>query len=413
MVRVHKNFAAGMMSGMGFVFMHRGTDLPGPQQLSVNFAQAEMCAPPISRNIAQAYPNPNILQFTDNEALAVFTGFHVVKSNPMTSHDIPSVIDNFKAYEVITGVDITYSSRYLVKNATLVGAASRSPYRIQTGVVLGTDVFNTTVSNSKISKFDYAVDLDKQVTWSSFLPAGHAVVGMTTSNIYVSPYRNQDASDVILASAPASRRPSLAYKWGAGPTFIESSGPNSVVRFEGVKTDTLGQVTYPTIKDEFMLNYDGRNDLLRREGWYKLANGEKALVAQDFFADRLTGDVEQSRVVARLHYLINPPATRLDGKPAYLGLVNPSAAPPIAVADSASVGANGVVAINAIANDSSADGKRVNAYTPARNGNVRLLPDGRLEYRPFPEFRGNDFFDYWVVNREGAPSKARVSISVY
>jgi hypothetical protein len=413
MVRLHRNFAAGMMSGMGYVFMHRGTDLPGLKPLSIGFAAAEMCVPSISRNLDQFYPNPNIQQFTDNEVMAAYVGFHVVKSDSITSHDIPSVIDNFKAYEVVNGIELTYSSRYLVKNATLVGAAYKTQWRRHTGVLFGPNVYGATLVDSKVSKFDYAVDLEKQVSTPSFLPAAHAVIGLVSSNIYVSPFLNRDATDLVLASAPAARRATMAYKWGSGPTFIDQSGTNSIIRFQGVKTDSLGQTAYPLIKDEFILNYDGRNDLMKREGWYKLASGEKALVAQDYFADRLTGEVEQARVVARLHYLINPPTTRLDGKPAYLGLVNPSAAAPSAVDDSVSVAANGVIAIDVLQNDASVDGKRVNSYLPARNGNVRRLPDGRLEYRPYPEFKGQDSFVYWVANREGAPAKARARITVY
>ena len=412
MVRLHRNFAAGMMSGMGYVFMHRGTDLPGARSLPLSFAYGEMCAPAIARNEDQFFDNPSIQQFTENEVIAAFTGFHVVKSNPSTTHDFHSVIDSFKAFEVVNGIELTYSSRYLIKNPRIVGAAYKTQWRTHTGIYLGTNVYAATIIGGAVSKFDYAVNLEKVVTSSTFLPTSYIVAGLATSNTYVGPYRNRDATDLVLASAPSQRRASIAYQWGAGPAFIEKSGANSVLRFAGTKTDSFGSTKYPVAPGEFMLNYTGQNDLMRREGWYKLANGEKAIVAQDFIADRMTGDVEQVRVIARLHYLINPPTTRLDGKPAYLGLVNPNAAGPTARDDSASVAANGAVAIDVLANDSSTDGKRVNGYMHARNGNVRLLADGRLEYRPYADFKGQDSFVYWVINREGAPAKARATISV-
>lgn len=414
MIRMHRNLAAGMMSGMGYVFMHRGTDLAGARPLSLDFINAQLCTPGASRNRDQLLDNPQIQQFTDNEAFAAYTGFHVVKSNPTTSHDMRSVIDAFRAFEVVNGIELTYSSRYLIKNAKLISAAAKTKWRTHTGVDLLTNTFDIAIVNSSVANFDFGVNLAKSVTSSLFAPQSFTVAGLQSTGIRNAVLRGRDGSDQILASAPPPRRAAVAYKWGAGPTFIDKSGPNSVVRFAGSKTDSFGAIRYPMTANEFMLDYAGYNDLMRREGWFTLASGEKALAIADFYSDRMTGEIEQARIVARLHSMIRPPATRMDGAPANLGRLDPFGAPPAAANDQPRVASNGVAVFDARANDRSNDGAlRVNAFTTARHGNVRLLPDGRFEYRPYPDFRGQDQFQYWIVNRQNAPAKATVSVTVY
>jgi hypothetical protein len=107
------------------------------------------------------------------------------------------------------------------------------------------------------------------------------------------------------------------------------------------------------------------------------------------------------------------PSKLVDGSPAFLGTLDPKAGPPTAANDSASVPANGVATIAAFANDRTNDGALLPAsFLHGRNGSVQQLPNGNFEYRPFPDFRGTDKFDYWVRNRQGVVAKATVSLTV-
>jgi hypothetical protein len=407
-VRLHKNLAVGMTGGMGYVFFHRNSDLGSKQPLSPAFVAKSLCMPGAMRFKPQAIDKPNIAQFTDNEAIASEVGFHIVKLSPVEPHDIRSVIDNFKAWEVRTGVDITYTSRYTVKNALLIGAAAETG---TIGVVFGINTYDLAVVNSKISNFDYGVNLLKKTTRTFGPNSRYTLAGVIYSGLRRAPLLNQDPSDQILASTPAATPASVAFGWGAGPVV---PGANALYLYvTGVKTDSSGQTSYPIATKEFMINWTNFKNMVAERGWLTLTTGGKAMVVPEFFSDRLTGEVYQTSFIAKPNSYFPWPSKRLDGTPADQGALDPKAGAPAAANDTASVSANGVVTITALANDKTNDGQLIpSGFTHARNGNVAQLANGSFEYTPYPDFRGVDQFTYWVRNRQGFVSRATVSVTV-
>lgn len=411
MVRLHRNVAVGMTGGVGFIFFHRNNDLGDRFPLAPDFVRGALCTPGSMRFQNQSIDKPAILQFTENEVIASNRGFHVVKERPLEPHDIRSVIDDFKAWEVATGLDITYTSRYTVINSLVIGAkARRNKLHNTYGVVYGRNTYDLAFVNSSVRDFDFGVDLSKVstrvfTTNNRYTLAGVKISGSLRQNIV-----NQDSSDQVLATAPARTAPRLDFVWGTG-LANPSSGVNTNIK--ATKTDSSGRTPYPIAANEFRITFSNVQELMPEIGWWTLANRARATSVPEFFSDRLYGDIHQTRFVIQVPSNFGFPAKLVDGSPGDQGALDVKAGPPSAADDRASVAANGVVKINAFANDRSNDGKLGRAgHTLARNGNVMQLADGSFEYRPFPDFRGTDRFEYWVRNRQGVPAKAAVTIAV-
>jgi hypothetical protein len=153
--------------------------------------------------------------------------------------------------------------------------------------------------------------------------------------------------------------------------------------------------------------------MLKEIGWWTLPTREQATSVPEFFSDRIYGDIHQTRFVLSLPSRFPIPAKRNDGSAADRGALDLKAGPPSPANDTARVAADGSVRINVLANDRSNDGGlNPSGHTLPRNGNVMQRADGSFDYRPFPDFRGTDRFDYWVQNRQGVPAKATVTITV-
>ncbi len=407
-VRLSRNLAVGMTGGIGFVLFHRNNDLGSYKPLSPSFVASSLCMPAALRFDLQGIDKPNITQFTDNEVIASKAGFHVVKPSPQTPHDVRSVIDNFNAWEVKEGVDITYTSRYTIKGGKLYGAQSATG---NTAVKFGHNAYDLAIAGTKIQNFDYGLDLSKAATQIFAPDLQYTAAGVQFAQIRISNYRYQDATDQILAAVPAPVPATLAFAWGAGPA-LALNGPYLMIN--GAKKDSSGLTPYPIVANEFGFKRASFAGLAAERGWYTVnSTSTRALVIPEFYSDRLTGEIFQTSFIVTPTTKYLWPATRIDGTPAFQGIVTTNAKPPAAANDTAQVAANGSVSIPAMANDTTNDGLLLPAgYAPARNGNVSQRADGGFDYSPYPDFKGSDKFDYWVRNRQGLVSRATISITV-
>ncbi len=89
-------------------------------------------------------------------------------------------------------------------------------------------------------------------------------------------------------------------------------------------------------------------------------------------------------------------------------------APPVAVDDTATVAEDGSVSIDAVANDTDADGGAlaIVAVGAAANGTATLAPDGTISYVPATNYNGPDSFSYTVADGIGFTDSGTVSVSV-
>jgi hypothetical protein len=411
MVRLHRNLAVGMSGGTGFIFFHRNNDLGDRFPLTPAFIRGALCTPGAMRFQNQSIDKPAILQFTENEAIASHRGFHVVKDRPLEPHDIRSVIDEFRAWEVQTGLDITYTSRYTIMNSLVIGSKlRRNKVTSSYGIVFGKNTYDLAAVNTTIRNFDYGVDLSKVASRTFTTNNRYTLAGLKFSGSLRQNILNQDASDQVLAAVPPRTTPRIDFKWGTG-LANPKTGVNIAVT--GVKTDSSGKTPYPLAEDEFRVTFTNVQELMKELGWWTLPNKERATSVPEFFSDRLYGDIHQTRFVLRVPDGFGFPARLIDGAAGDQDAIDVKALPPSPSDDAARVAANGSVKINALANDRSNDGGLKPAgYTYPRNGNVTQARDGTFDYRPFPDFRGTDRFEYWVKNRQGVPAKAVVTVTV-
>ncbi|MCB2112017.1 MAG: cadherin-like domain-containing protein [Parvularculaceae bacterium] len=407
-VRLHDNLAAGLPGGVGFVYFHRNNDLGSRFPISPSFARANFCTPAAMRFRPQSIDKPAIAQFTDNEVIAAKEGFHVVKASPIEPHDIRSVIDNFRAWEVKTGVWLTYTSRYTVKNSLLIGASSQSG---TLGVKFGKNTYDLAVVNTTIENFSFGVDLSKVTTRTFGKTSAYTLAGVNFRNIANVKTLAQDASDQIFTRTPSTKSASLKFNWGGGPAYLGARGVFLLV--QGVKSDSSGTTPYPVSTTEFRLNGANFKNMIRDRGWHTLTNGRRATVVPEFYSDRLTGEIFQTSFIAVPPARYRWPSQLVDGSSADQGRLDPKAPAPTARDDSASVSRNGKATIAVLSNDRSNDGGMTpSGYTYPRNGNVTQLANGSFVYEPFPDFSGSDSFTYWVRNRQGVVARATVNVSV-
>ncbi len=411
LVRLHRNLAVSMTGGFGFIFFHRNNDLGSRFPLTPEFARGALCTPGALRFQDQSIDKPAILQFTENEVIASEVGFHVVKDRPLEPHDIRSVIDDFRAWEVWNGMQLTYTSRYTVMNSRLIGAKAR-PFRPRDsiGISFGRNTYDLAAVNTTVRGFDYGVDLSKSASRVFTDNSRYTLAGVRISDSLRQNIANQDPTDQVLTSAPPRVTPRVEFRWGAG-LANPSTGVNTIIA--GEKIDASGRTPYPIVAAEFRTTFSNVQQLIRELGWWTLPNGERATSAPEFFSDRIYGDIHQTRFVLRVPSGFSFPTTLIDGSPGDHGALDIRAGAPKPANDTARVAADGSVRIDAFANDRSNDGGlRPAGHTLPRNGNIAQRPDGTFDYRPFPDFLGTDQFDYWVKNRQGVPAKATVTVTV-
>ncbi len=411
LVRLHRNLAVSMTGGFGFVFFHRNNDLGSRFPLTPEFARSALCTPGALRFQDQSIDKPAILQFTENEVIASEVGFHVVKDRPLEPHDIRSVIDDFRAWEVWNGLQLTYTSRYTVMNSRLIGAKAR-PFRPRTsiGLSFGRNTFDLVAVNTTVKGFDNGVDLSKSESRMFTANKRYTLANVRISGSLRQDIANRDPTDQVLASVPPRVAPRVDFRWGNG-LANPTTGVNTII--SGEKTDASGKTPYPIAAEEFRTTFTNVQELIRELGWWTLPSRERAASVPEFYSDRIYGDIHQTRFVLRVPSGFAFPARLFDGSAGDQGTLDIRAGAPSPANDTARVSADGSVRINAFANDRSNDGGLKPAgHTFPRNGNIMQLPDGTFEYRPFPDFRGTDRFDYWVKNRQGVPAKATVTVTV-
>ncbi len=400
LLHLHNNVAAGMGGGIGFVYMHRGTDIVNANPISSDM----VLQPAAFRYADQKIETPNIQQFTDNETFASATGFHVVKYGPRQAHGVRTVLDGFTAWEVGSGVELTYVSHYTVRDALIIGARNRPS---SVGVEFGTNTYDLAVANSRIEDFDNGIVFAHDWTTVFAPSASYIAANIGFQNIRNSTYFKADATDVIIHGPAPKVKPSLAFSWGANLPVWRAPLAAGTLKITGVLTDSAGTGPYPVATDEFILKKINMESLLETDGYYSLADGRRVAVAPEHFTDRVTGEIDLTSLLIEID-----PGNSL-AKYRNRGLLDLGAPAPKAVDDTAVVSRDGSIAIDALANDQASGGAlSIVGLTTPRQGAAKIDANGRINYAPYPGFRGSDAFTYFVRSSQGRFSKARVRITV-
>lgn len=400
------NVAAGSPGGHGFVYMSRGNGM-----IDVTTATADF--PETLHYYETALVNqPHISQFEGNEAIAVRVGLEVIKGGPQQGHDARTMIDDFLAWEVANGVHLQYTAHYTLKDIDVIGSSQKGGgIAGQQGISYGTAAFDLVVDGAKITGFEQGIAYTKLIVvpddpiadvWDYvFIDVAFAGNGENMPDF-------DPLEDLLLNSADIPN-----YKLSLNPDFDDVfTAPNtnwdSYLTLSGTKTDSLGSIEISPEADPVRFRYLSIQGALADEGYWTLPDGRVVAQVEQYFSDRVTGEIEK---MSRWVYWTD----KIEPSWTYNGVLDlDDDAAPVAQDDLLTTGVEERAIIDVLANDSDPDGDgiRVDGIVQASHGHVSLNDDGTLSYAPDPNFSGTDEFWYWVEDDNGNFHKGHVAVTV-
>lgn len=404
------NVAAGSPGGHGFTYFHRGSG-----QLDVT---AESLRNPevINYNDTAEVNVPAISQFYGNEAIGVGTGLLVVKANRDQFNDSRSVIEGFTAWEVAAGVILEYTQHYTLRDIDVIGA-DLPGYQSLFGVLLHSSTQDVVLKDVNIDNFRFGVFSGPHDNPN--VETGNFYINVNVENVRESDFAPFGAwhglanDEVILTTAEyeaLSAGRSLSFESDRDAFTSLENDHFGFDNLTGTKFDSLGEFDIGAI-DRHLFNNGSISNSIEREGWWTLEDGRAVAVFERIFVDRVTGEeIKQSEFVLIPGGVET--AERIGGT--YRGVLDLDGSGPVGVDDTATVGADGRVVIDVLANDSDPDGDAIflDGLGEALYGSVYANEDGTITYLADPGFKGEDEFYYWVADDNGNFTQAVVHITV-
>jgi hypothetical protein len=418
MIKATNNVAADV--NQGFVYMDRGSAAMIPA--------GDLAQPDISHGLASTDISvPPIQNFTDNEVLAANDGLTVIKAGPYQDHDVRSVIDGFKAWEVYSGIHLEYTAHYTFLNTELVGPQTTPDLKFLSsdGVELGNNTFDIVFNKSSISNFQDGIILGKQLTGDlsqtmSPTDFNYVFIDLNTQNIANSAIRNFDPNfDRLVSSANLSSGPAtLQMSWTQIPVWSFDQAARNVP-LDGTKTDSLGTLKYALDGEPYDIGLNQMAGLLSNQGYYTTDDGRKIVIVEEDYADRATGEIFKTGIPIQLADDVPLVQTQWFGlghnsDAISLGRIDLNALAPIANGETVSTSQGASVLINVLANDLDPNGYKlfVDGVTQPAHGTVKDNLDGTLTYRPDQDFTGTETFKYWITDHNGKFTGATVTLNV-
>ena len=388
----------------GFTWMLRGTDAkPNVDQLDHPDAYYGREAPGKNGNIP-------IQSFHDNEAFGTQVGLIVIKSTKHQNHDVRTVMDGFTNWETSSGVQLTYTSHYTMKNFDLLATENEGKvWGPDTGFEFGPMVFDMAINGMNVEGFDIGLDLDQRIgkDWTGE-DVDHLLIDVALSGNQTDMEGfNSDWHTIMSSDQLVEGR--LDFQM-TGDTTIGTQG--SIV-FDGIKTDSAGSRDRQFSDDVQDLNW-GRHILpmLKRDGYYETEDGTHVMLINDYVADRATGELLKFAHVITLDIT--------DDRLAFLGasnngLIDLDSKAPVAKDDSFRTQTETPIVIDPLANDMDPEGEslEISGFTNPFHADLTLQDDGTLLYDPHENKVGIDSFDYWVADDDGVLSKATVVVDIF
>ena len=395
------NVAAGVPSGAGFTYFHRG---PDGDLIAVDPASSGLSD--ALRYLAGVDPNiPAISLFSGNESFATETGLDVIKANPRQGHGVRSVIDGFTAWEVETGVHLQYTAHYTITDLDIVATDGRKPADTR-GVHFDSNVIDVTINGASIDGFFIGVDQVK-----------HGKSGLSGFNrgsdfdyVYIdvevtgakTAFTNLSRHDTFLDGADLVNG---RLDFSGASRFIFDKGEASI---SGTIVDSIGARDASPFWDPNNINREELAGAVIANGVWTTADGRRVTLIEEYIADRATGDIEKVGLFVELPARYQLPAGAIDN-----GLLNQASRDPIAGADFASVRAGEAVTIDVLANDRDPDGDKIRLDGLfSDHGRVVANDDGSVTYFADPGFSGEDSFHYFLQDANGDITKAEVVVMV-
>ncbi|MGQ4649116.1 G8 domain-containing protein [Lyngbya aestuarii] len=282
LVANENNIAAGQRNA-GITYLLRGVDQKDIP--SKNLAHPEIA----HYNSTVDAGKPEIQDFHDNEVLASGKGLEVIKANQKQGHDVRSVIDGLKAWEVSDGFEVQYTSKYTFKDITLIGSES-SP---DIGAHLAQNAEDMVINNAHIEGFKTGINFRKTNTLGKLNDWSYVLIDTKLAN-NKKDINNFDAkTDKILTSAdlkPGTLKLELDSK---ADFILDPAQSDRKAVISGTKTDSIGRIPYPSGLDTARFEFHkGLNNLLSK-GYYTDKDGTRFIIIEDLISDRATGEVKE------------------------------------------------------------------------------------------------------------------------
>lgn len=400
------NVAAGVPAGHAFVYFHRAPKADFINVLSENANMPES----LSYNEEVSINMPAISQFTGNEALASGSGFMVVKAGANQNHDVHSEITDFTAWEVRYGINLHYTGHYLVKDVDLIGAESLA----DNGIKTGPNTFDVSVVNARVHGFDTGVYLEK------VLPAGgsqdnfgYLFLDVDISGA-VNDYHNLDGFDRVLTQADLTPG-QLSFDYDAGQLSEYKFTKDGQYRIEysGTKTDSAG-VYENVFDDDYRYTWANVGAAANEEGYWTTADGEIVVSFEQYYTDRISGDVLKQALFVTIPGGLNVLAKNGAENPRYNGVLDLDSQAPVTANESVTVDSGHSVTIDVLANDFDPDGDQINVdgFIDPTHGRVTLNDDGTVTYTADVNYTGSDHLSYWVEDNQGNFTIGEVFVTV-
>jgi len=288
MVESSDNIAVSVHNG--FVYFHRGhiedegllTFDSSTTPLEVAFHYDDAVTP-------GSHP---ILGFNGNETFASKSGLYVLKAWFTQDHAISTVLEDFTAWNVKTGVDLSYTGHYTLKDFDLI---SRDDSEVLGGPGVGIDIGNNTIDltivDANIEGFNIGIDLEKSLLEPFPLEmTNYTVIDSTFVDVNTE-YRDYDANlDTIVSSTDL---PMLTpdVELSEELVYMHEDGVPKPVYLTGTKSDSLGEADFVDGPNQFKLTPDDVLNILEEQGYYTTSDGDQYFVLDIYFSDRMTGDI--------------------------------------------------------------------------------------------------------------------------
>ena len=412
LVEAVDNVAASVPSGAGFTYFHRGTSssLIPIDPASSNLGDSLRYVDDVLANI------PSISIFQGNESFATQMGLEIIKANPRQDSDVRSVIDNFTAWEVKTGVHIEYSAHYTLTNLDLVASDSAGiGAKFTNGLELSKNVFDIVVNGANIAGFYRGVEQIKLgVSGLQFMNGKdqweYVYIDVNVTGAHKD-FTNVTPGDRFLAGSQLHHG-ALDYDSAFAETYISQA--HGVYNLLGTKTDSLGKTASYDAWDPDYINATELRGSIEQNGFWTTPDGRRVALIEEYHSDRATGELIKVGLFVEIptsYVLQAGKFTRIT--PVDNGLLNLNSHAPTAGDDTARVDAGNSVIIDVLANDRDADGDAIHLDgIHSQHGHVVDNADGTVTYFADPNFSGEDVFYYWVQDTNGDITKAQVTVTV-
>ncbi|ERT07318.1 G8 domain protein [Lyngbya aestuarii BL J] len=288
LVENENNIAAGQRHG-GMTYMLRGVD-------QMDVLADNLTHPEIARYQSSLDPDkPEINGFKNGEVFASGMGLEVIKANPRQEHDVRSVLDGFKAWEVRTGTHLEYTSKYTLNDFSVIA----TEFKPRDGISIGNNAEDMVINNAYAEGFDTGITFAKNRTFDSNAPWNFVVIDPELVN-NDEDFENFDPQKDQLLTQADLKPGTLKLELSPQADFVfkpDASDRQSVIL--GTKIDSIGEIEYPSGNDSAKFKLGSlKNRLL--EGHYEDALGTKFITVEELIADRVTGELIKLNFVVTL-----------------------------------------------------------------------------------------------------------------